>query len=143
MDMPKLAQAQTSAELMAYLNNISNAEKIAFVSWIWAFVILSSILNFFCLLYFAALNFEKRNIFVTLWHTIKFFFINLVPNVGIIIIMFFVYFLLNLLSIVIGTGTISFVILIILFTLYLNYYVLLVFCLYDDKTKDNCDSRAE
>lgn len=142
MDMPKLAQTQTNAELVAYLNNISEADKIAFVSWIWAFVILTSVLNFFCLLYFAVLNFAKRNIFATLWLAVKFFFINLFPNIGIILAMFFAYLFLNILSFLIGAGTISFVILIILFTLYLNYYVLLVFCFYDEKTKINSNSRA-
>lgn len=142
MDMPKLAQSQTSAELIEYLNKVSDSDKLAFVSWIWTFVILSSIMNFFCILYFAVLNFEKKNIFVTLWFTVKFFFKNIITNLGIIFAMFFVYLLLNVLSFITGTGTLSFAILIILFTLYLNYYVLLVFCSYYEKTKNNSDSRS-
>ena len=143
MDMPKLAQIQTNAELVAYLNNISETDKLAFVSWIWAFVVLSSVLNFFCILYFAVLNIEKRNIFATLWLTVKFFFMNLIPNIGIIFSMFFAYLFLNILSFLLGAGPISFFILIILFALYLNYYVLLVFCFYDEKTKDNSNNRSE
>ncbi len=143
IEMSKLSQMQTHAELLSYLNGVSEADKLAFVGWIWSFVFLTSIMNYLFILYFAVLNFEDKNIFVALLKTIKFFILNIFVGLVIMIVMFLFYLVLNMLSFLFGTGSISFVILIILFVLYLNYYVLLVFYFYYGRTKINSDSRSE
>ena len=143
MDFQNIAKMQTNAEIMAYLNNISNEDKLIFINWVWTAIVASSILNYFGVLYFSVINSESENIFVSLWKTIMFFFKNIFSNIAIILVMFFLYFFLNLLSFFLGTNSFSFAILIILFTLYLNYYVLLVMWFYNEQTKNNSNNRAE
>ena len=143
MDLPNIAKNQTNAELVEYLNNISVEDKLNFISWVWSAIVSSSILNYFSLLYLVVVVNDKKNIFVSLWNTLKFFFKDILLGLLLVVVMFFLYFFLNLLSFIVGTNSFSFAILIILFTLYLNYYVLLVFWFYNERTKNNSNNRSE
>lgn len=143
MDFQNIAKMQTNSEIMAYLNNVSMEDKINFINWVWSAIVTSSVLNYFGILYFSVINCENKNVFVCLGKSIIFFFKNIFSNIAIILVMFFLYFFLNLLSLLLGTNSFSFAILIILFTLYLNYYVLLVMCFYNEQTKNNSDNRSE
>ena len=143
MDLPNIAKNQTNAELVEYLNNISVEDKLNFISWVWSAIVSSSILNYFSLLYLVVVVNDKKNIFVSLWNTLKFFFKDILLGLLLVVVMFFLYFFLNLLSFIVGTNSFSFAILIILFTLYLNYYVLLVFWFYNGLTKNNSNNRSE
>lgn len=142
-ELPKLAKASSQAEILNFVNNISLHDKLVFTAWIMIINVVSSILNFFGILYFAVNSFEKVNILKSLLTAVKFFFVNIISNAVIVIFMFILYILLNILSLFLGTNSLSFVILIILFTMYLNYYVILVFCFYNDKAKDNSNNRTE
>lgn len=142
MDFQNIAKMQTNTEIVAYLNNVSVDDKLNFISWVWTGIVLSSILNFFGVLYFSINTYEKRNVFVCLWKAFLFFFRKILSSLAIILVLFFIYFFLNLLSLLLGANSFSFAILIILFTLYLNYYVLLVMWFYNEQTKNNSDSRA-
>ncbi|MCD7780202.1 MAG: hypothetical protein LUH05_05970 [Candidatus Gastranaerophilales bacterium] len=142
-ELPKLAKAASQAEILNILNNLSNNDKMVFSYWVLAINIAASVLNFFSMLYFAVISLENANIFKSLWISIKFFFKNILETASVIMVMFLLYVILNLLSLILGTNSLSFVILIILFTLYLNYYLLLVFCLYNEKTKDNGNNGTE
>lgn len=142
-DFPKIMKSSSQAELLNYVNSITTEDKVVFASWVTIFNLVASFMNFFVMLYFAVLNFEKTNIVKSLWLAIKFFFKNILGVIAIIVFVFILYVLLNLLSIILGTNSFSFVVLIILFTIYLNYYLLLVFCFYYDKTKVNSDNRTE
>lgn len=139
---PEIAKLQTNAEVISYLNSISDTDKLNFVSWVWTIIVSSSVLNFIGVLYLTALTFEKRNIFVCFWFALKFLFKNILPCLAITVAMFMAYFVLNLLSFVLGANSFSFALLIILLTLYLNYYILLVFCFYNERTKDSSNSRT-
>lgn len=141
-ELQEFAKTQSAAEIMTYLNSVSDSDKASFIYWVWSVIITGSVINFFGVLYSAALMFEKKNIFTCLWYSVKFFFKNLLSCISIILVMFLLYFGLNLLSVVIGSNSLSFAILIILTTLYLNYYILLVFFFYNDRTKDNSNNRS-
>ncbi len=142
-EFPKILKASSQAEILNYINNITIQDKITFISWIMVFNIVSSIMNFFIILYFAVVSFENVNILKAFWIAIKFFFKNILGVVAILFVIFILYVFLNILSVILGTNSLSFVILIILFTIYLNYYLLLVFCFYYDKTKNNSNNRTE
>lgn len=142
-ELPKLAKASSQAEIINFVNNISINDKLVLMFWILSVQIVSSVLNYFGILYFTISTSEKVNILKSLFLTIKFFFMNIIGNIAIIILMFIFYMFLNLLSVLLGTNSLSFVILIILFTMYLNYYVILVSCFYNDRTKNNSNSRTE
>lgn len=142
-ELPKIAQASSQAEILNFLNGITNSDKVIFSLWVLTFNFISTICNFFIILFFAVLNFENFNIFKSLWISVKFFFKNFLASISIMLFTFVLYFILNLLSILLGANSLSFVILIILFTMYLNYYLLLVFCFYYDKAKNNRNSRTE
>ncbi len=143
MDFQNIAKMQTKEEITAYLSSVSLQDQINFVNWFFAAIVTSSVLNYFGILYFSVMSFEDKNAIVSLWKSILFFFKNIFSNIAIILVMFFLYFLLNLLSLLLGTNSFSFAILIIMFTLYLNYYVLLVMWFYNEQTKNNSDNRSE
>lgn len=142
-DFPKIAKATSQAEIYNYINSITFEDKITFVNWMIIVNFAASIMNFFIILYFAVMSFEEINILKCFWTAIKFFFKNILGVVAIIIFTFILYVCLNMLSVILGTNSLSLVILIILFTIYLNYYLLLVFCFYYDKTKNNSNNRTE
>lgn len=142
-ELPKLSMAASQAEIFDFLNGIPDKDKVIFSLWMLTFNFITTILHFFILLFFAVLNFEGFNIFKSLWISIKFFFKNFFCSIAIMIFSFILYVFLNILSVLLGANSLSFVILIILFTMYLNYYLLLVFCFYYDKAKNNSNSRTE
>ena len=144
IDFPKIAKTlNTQSDLINYLNNISMQDKMIFANWVLSISVLSSIMNFFGLLYFTILTYTKKNVFASIFHTFVFLFKNIVGCIAIIAVMFALYMVLNVLSVILGSNSFSFVFLIILLVLYLNYYVLLVFCFYNERTKDNCNNRTE
>ncbi|MBQ8887582.1 MAG: hypothetical protein IJY61_07780 [Candidatus Gastranaerophilales bacterium] len=142
-EIPKLAKATSQAEILNFMKNISVNDKLVFVAWMFVSNIVLLIINFFVLLYFSVLNFEKDNFIKAIWTAIKFFFKNLFSSLGIILFIFILYLGLNFLSLLLGTNSFSLVILIILFTAYLNYCVLLVFCFYYEKAKNNSNCGSE
>lgn len=142
-EIPKLAQASSQAEVLNFVKNISDNDKIIFSIWMIVANVVLLILDFFALLYFSVINFENENIIKSVWTTIKFFFKNFINSIGMIFFIFALYLGLNFASLLLGANSFSLVILIILFTVYLNYSVLLVFCFYNEKTKINSDSRTE
>ena len=142
-DFPKILKASSQAEILNYINSVTIQDKIIFMNWMVVFNIAASIMNFFIILYFAVVSFENVNILKSFWFALKFFFRNLFGVVAILIIIFILYVFLNILSVILGSNSLSLVTLIILFTIYLNYYLLLVFCFYYDKTKNNSNNRTE
>lgn len=142
-EFQKIMQASNQAEIVNILNNISMQQKIIFSGWVMAFNAAASVMNFIGVLYFAVIFIKESDLLKSLFETIVFLVKNFLNCIFIIFIMFFLYLVLNLLSVIMGANSFSFVILIILFTIYLNYYILLVFCFYNDKTKGNSNNGAE
>lgn len=136
----KIAKSSSQAEMLNIYNGISQQDKIIFSNWVLSFGIALLIFNFFSLLYYTVLNFEKDNIFKSLWIAIVFMFKNIGKTILVILFVLVLNVLLNLLSVVVGTSSFSFILLILLLTIYLNYYVLLVFCFYYDNAKNNSNS---
>ncbi len=137
------AMSQNQNELLNLTNSINTHEALVFVLWILAFAVFTMIFNYFGILYAVIITAEKINIFSSLWKTIKFFILNIFSSILIMIVLFGIYFFINLLAAPMGTNSIAFVILIILCMFYLNYYVILVSYYYNEKTKSNSDSGAE
>ncbi|MCD7739993.1 MAG: hypothetical protein LUH11_01400, partial [Candidatus Gastranaerophilales bacterium] len=108
-ELPKLANASSQAEISNFINSITREDKLIFSSWIITFNITASIINFFCILYFTVNTFEKLNVFKSLWSSIKFFIKNIAGVISIILFMFLLYFILNLLSLLLGANALSFV----------------------------------
>ena len=142
-EFQKIMQASNQAEIVNILNNISIQQKIIFSGWVMAFNTAASVMNFIGVLYFAVIFIKESDLLKSLFETIVFLIKNFLNCIFIIFIMFFLYLVLNLLSVIMGANSFSFVILIILFTIYLNYYILLVFCFYNDKTKSNSNNGTE
>lgn len=137
-ELPKLAlKASSQNEIFNYLNGISLSDKIIFIKWVMSFIIFGSFLNYLGVVYFTVLTFREKNAFVSLVKSIEFIIKNLAGNLAIIALMFVLYIGLNFLVLILGTGYFWFVVLYVLFALYLNYYVLLVFWYYNEKTKNN------
>ena len=143
-EFSKMAQTvATQAELVNFLNGISFEDKLVFSKWVLTILAMSSIMNFFGVLYFTVITYEDKNVLFSLWLALKFIFKNFIKCVSVILVMFALYIFLNILSVPFGSNAITFAILIILLVLYFNYYVLLVFYLYNGKAKDNSDNRTE
>jgi len=141
--LPQVINTNSQQEVMTFVNGIPEKEKIVFTLWVFSITILTALLNYCSAVYFAVLTFDKKNIFKTFWNAIKFIFKNIPESFFIIVFTEFLYFFLNLLSAFAGVNTFVFIILIILFTMYFNYCLILVFCFYYEKTKVNSTDGAE
>ncbi len=138
-----LYSANDKDSIINSINLISDTDKIIIVKWFFTFMFSAAILNFLGVLYFAVLNFNEYNIFSALFKTLKTFILNIYDCIIMMLVLFLLYVLINFISMFLGTGTLGFVIFIILLTMYLNYYVLLIFCYYNEKTKINSNNGTE
>ncbi len=129
-------------EIMNYLNSVPDTDKLVFIKWMLILTVYSVIVNFLGVLYFSVLSYDKNNALTSIWYTIKFFITQIAGCVKVIAVLLGIYMLINMSSLLFGVNSISYILIIILFTLYLNYYVLLVLCFYDEKT-NNSDSGTE
>ena len=119
-------------------------EQIGILSkWLITFFPVVLILQFGFILYNASLFFENRNIFNCLFKTLKFFFININLNIPIIIFLFLLQFIVNSIIQLFGGNIIGITLYIIFSTIYFNFYAILVFRLYSEKTKNNSNNRTE
>ena len=135
--------AKSHEDLINYINTTSLSEQLIFVKWIGIYVLFIMLMHFFAVLYFTITVFEKNNIFCLLIKTLTFIFKNILGCIGIIAGLFLIYILINIISVLCGVNSFAFAVSIILLSLYLNYYILLVFCFYNDKTKSNSDNGPE
>ncbi len=136
-ELPKLSKAASEAEFLNIVNSFSIKDYVVISNWFIVIYIISSTLNFFTLLYFGITFFEKANIFKTFWLSIKFFFKNILNVILLMISIFVISIGLQLITFILGKSSIALVISLILLSLYLNYYILLVFCLYYDTINSN------
>lgn len=142
-ELQKVVNTNSQQELINFLNGISNHDKLTFFVWVLSVNIANVILNYVWTVFNTAITFENKNVFVCLKKAIIFIFKNLFQSFSIIVFTSLIYILLNIISSLAGTSIVAFIIMILLFITYLNYYVLLVFCFYNEKTKINCDNRTE
>lgn len=142
-EIPKLLQATSQAEILNIINNISFHDLSVFILWMLVINTITSLLSCFTLIYFSVLNFENFNLIKSLIESIKFILKNILEIVLLLLYICLIYILLNIISAIFGTNSFGQIITIILFTIYLNYYVILVFCFYNEKTKNNSNNRTE
>ncbi len=136
-EIPKILKVTSEAELQNIINAITLRDKFIFLIWFFTAYFVTSILNYLSILYFAISSFEEVNIFKSLWLTVKFFLKNIFPSVQIMLSMFVIHISINILTGILGSNSFSYVILILLSIMYLNYYVILVFYFYYDKINSN------
>jgi len=113
------------------------------MAWIIVMTVCPLILNFLGVLYFVILFKTKKNVFVSMFETLKFFFMNFTKSIYLIFILFLIYFVVGLITMFLGSNSLTAILFVILFAIYFNYYLILVFCFYNEKTKNNSNSRAE
>ena len=115
-------------------NNLNNIPS----DWTATIVISSIILNFLGILYFVILFTTKNNPFLILFNTLKFFILNIFKCILIIIFLLFIHMLISFTIFQLGFNiTLSLILFFILFPMYLNYSVILVFCFYNEKNNRN------
>lgn len=142
-DSIKMAQASSQAEKLNIMNNISQESMITFAKWIMVLIPSYTVIQYFFSCYLASVMYEERNIFYCLFKTLKTIILNILPFLLIVIILQAVNVFINLISAMLGTNVFSFFIYLMLYVLYLNYSVILIFSFYNEKTNDNSDSRPE
>lgn len=132
-------QTETNENIIQQINNMPDIDKIIFSKWILTINFVVSFLNFFAILYLTIMTFERKNFLKSLFLAFKYFILNIFESIGIMIFVFILYILLQILSLFFGSISILFPLFIILISLYLNYYMLIVFCFYNDKIKNKKD----
>jgi len=149
-ELAQTAPFGNSEQLAAYFSKISETDALIFAKWTILINSVLCILNFFALLYFAAANFENKNFIISFFKAVKLFISNFFSSVYIMLYAFMIFlavnFAINQAALIFGVNAFIFSLFVILNTIYFNYYVLLVFCFYYDKTKkaeDNCSSRGD
>jgi hypothetical protein len=141
--LPKIANAVSQAERLNIINSISLESQITLAKWFFTLNTASIIATFLYNMFFVIVIFENENVFKSIIRTLKFIFKNFWNCIVIIIFLQFLYILLNIISMLFGMNAIALFITILLFTMYLNYGVILLFCFYDEKSKDNSNNGTE
>lgn len=126
-----------------FFNTLSQEDKITLSKWILTIMPISFLSQYLFVLYSAILLFDKKNIFITLFNTIKFFFKNIILNIGLIILLPLIQFIIHAPAQVIGKNTIGITLNIIATTIYFAFYTMVIFRLYSEKTKISSNNRAE
>lgn len=139
----EMAELKTVQDFTNFFAAFSQKDVLIFKLWLLVIFFAGVLFNFFGFLYFTVLIFEKDDPFISLLNMLKFFFKNIFGSISVIAYMLLLYFILNILSLFVGATSFGFAILMILLAVYFNYYLLLVFCFYDEKTKNNSNSRTE
>ena len=98
--------------------------------------LLSTVINFFGILYASVLFNSGKNPFISFFNAIKFFFKNIIKSIYIMSVLFLIYMFISLLS-TLAVNSFLFIILTVILTIYFNYYVILVFCFYNEKINSN------
>lgn len=139
----ELANFKTVAEISAFLDSFTLKDILIFKLWVIILTLSVLCINFMALLYFTLLFFKKDNFIKSFFIMLGFFFKNIFGSIYIMLFMFVLYIFLNVFAMIFGVNSIGFTLFIIFSALYLNYYILLVFCFYNDKTKINSDIGPE
>ena len=125
------------------IKNIT-AEQLKILSkWIITFLPVILLSKFCFILYNASLFFDKKNIFKCFFNTVLFFFKNIGLIIAIIAFLFFIQISINSIIPLFGGNILGGTIYIIASTIFFNFYVILTFRLYSEKTKINSNNRAE
>ena len=98
--------------------------------------LLSTVINFLGILYASVLFNSGKNPFISFFNAIKFFFKNIIKSIYIMSVLFLIYMFISLLS-TLAVNSFLFIILTVILTIYFNYYVILVFCFYNEKINSN------
>ena len=122
-------------DITAYKSLLKN--HIYFILLIGLF---SLVMDFFGVLYAAVMFKGGKNPFTALFSAIKFFFLNIFKSAYLIGILFIINMFISIINTFSG-NSFFFIISTILLAIYFNYYVILVFCFYNEK--NNSDNRAE
>jgi hypothetical protein len=136
----QIPEVQSVKEIIEAL---TQEDKITLSKWIITIIPISFLFQYFFVLYNASLYFDKKNIFVALLDTAKFFFKNFWLNIGLLILLPIIKFIISAPAQVIGANTIGVTLNIIASTIYFTFYTIIIFRLYSEKTKINCDNRTE
>ena len=141
--LPKIANAASQAERLNLINSIPIESQITIAQWFFTINTVAVIATFIINMYYVIVLCEKENIFKSGIRTLKFIFSNLWNCILIILFLQLIYIVLNIISMIFGMNIIALFITIMLFTMYLNYGVILLFCFYNEKSKNNSNNRSE
>ena len=142
-ELNKIAAVKTNEELTSLLTTFKPEDIMVLELWIISIALFVSFLNFLFVLYLASLFYKKENVIKSLFKTLLLFFKNIFKCILVVIFLLVIYFIIGLLTAFSGQNPLAFAILILIMTLYLNYYVILVFCFYNERTKTNSNSGTE
>ncbi len=139
----ELASITTVSDVNNFLNSFSTRDINTFTMWFITIFLSGIILNFLAILYLTEIIFGKNNFIKSFFTMLGFFFRNIFGCISILIFLTIIHFVLNILIMPFGANSIAITIIIMLMALYLNYYILLVMCFYNEKRKNNSNSRTE
>ena len=141
--LKELASITTVSEVNNFLNSFSTHDINTFKLWFITIFSTGILFNFLTILYLTEIIFSKNNFIKSFFTMLGFFFKNILGCISILIFLTIIHFVLNILIMPFGANSIAVTIIIMLMALYLNYYILLVLCFYNEKRKINSDSRTE
>jgi len=139
----ELMKLETVNQVMAFVNSFSETEIFTMHMWILVLTAGTSLLNFLGFLYMAALFYEKDSFIICFAKTIFYFFKRFFKSLYIILFMFIIYIAVNIISALFSANVFLLAISILLTVLYFNFYIILVLCFYNERTKTDSNSGAE
>lgn len=129
-------------ELQKYLAAASVSDKviISFYNWSLYFSFVSLLFSIITVFWFPIIFYKTKNPFMAYFYNIKFTFYNILDVSIIVIFLTLINLLLSFINIFASLNIVLSVISLLLMFVYMNYYILLVFLYYDEKTQINSHS---
>ena len=124
-------------EIMNLLNSLNNTQIFAIMKSLGLTALFVFIFHYFVLWFGPALFYSSKNPVRAIFEGIKFLFKNPLQSLVILFMMILINMFITVLTMIFGTGILSFIPFLCLF-FYILYYIVTVFLYYEQKTKNYC-----
>lgn len=124
-------------EIIKLLNSLNNTQIFAIIKSLGLTALIVFVFHYFVLWFGPALFYSSKNPLRAVFEGIKFLFKNPLQSLVILFMMILANMFITVLTMIFGTGLLSFIPFLCLF-FYILYYITTVFLYYEQKTENNC-----
>lgn len=140
----KHLSTQSYADLYGYFSSkkMTDQHLLNIYNWSIYFSFLSLLFSVLTIFWYPVLFYKTKNPIVSFFSNLKFMFVNFFDVVIIVFFLAFLNIILSFLNVFANMNIVFSVISLILMLFYMNYYILLVFLYYEEKTQSHSTSGA-
>lgn len=133
----KVINSSNQTEIVKLIGSLNDNQLIAVIKALGLTAVFVFAFHFLILWFGPAVFYTSKNPIYAIFTGIKFLFQNFIPSLIILFVMILINVFITFLSMLCGTGILSFIPFLCLF-FYILYYIVTVFLYYEQKTENNC-----